>query len=198
MTPLSNMKPNLMLIVILFLSPLVSSQAETTNNQSSTVVFVNEGSSLKGSPFLVYHTYNRSNDFITVINTATEERSKFRAPEMTKTSVLMKEGICAVCYDGKIVLFTTSGSRRWENKIDKATILKCLRISDDKLAVIGSWPSEERKGFDLTLKVVLVHPDGISTKEIGSVPKPGALVSPDECTVCWVRGKEVKCFSVCE
>ena len=186
------MKLILNIVSIVIIGLVGCSRSQT---RSSTRYFAGEHDGTSG---LIYKTVEDDLEYVFTVNPQTGKFNKFIVPEKAKTPVLMRHGICVPCTDGAIILFTPTGTRQYEERIKDTSILQVTRVSDDKLVILGTWWNKNKQQFDLTIKLLNIRTDGISTKEIGVVSAPGKLVPSDECTVWWIRGKESKMFTLCD
>lgn len=186
------------IIFILILLVGTSCQQDGDTSRTPTKVIISDASSLPDSPVLVYKTVSGDKEMVYVLGIASKGCESFRVPSEAMTPALMKHGICLPCADGKIVLFTFGGVEKARAEVGDAVIVRSVRLSDDKLAILGASFNSTSKGFDFTIRVVEIQRDRIVTRAIGNVPESGQLFSPDACTVFWLCEKEAKHFSVCE
>jgi hypothetical protein len=96
------------------------------------------------------------------------------------------------------MMFTSSGKEMYRAKLQQTSIGESTRVATDELAVLGVRWVEKSKAWQLTIKLVQLTPTGLTSRDVGTVPRSGMLISPDPCTVCWLRGKEVMVFGLCE
>ena len=150
-----------------------------------------------GSSTFVYKVFKPNNlEVIRVVDTATGKTTEFQVPSKARNPALMKLGIVVPCTDGTILIYSLDGSETFRQLIPSTTILSSVRISEHEFAILGSWWLEEKKDFELSVKVVRLTGTKMAVKTLGTVPHPGLLVSPDERTLWWLRDTDSRHFDL--
>lgn len=150
-----------------------------------------------GSSTLIYKIFRTNNvELIRVVETATGKAADFQVPSKARNPMLMKPGIVVPCTDGTILVYSLDRNEIFRQRIPSTTILSCVRISAHEFAILGSWWLDEKKDFELSVKVVRFTGTKLAVRVLGTVSHPGLLVSPDERTLWWLRDADSRHFSL--
>lgn len=176
---------------------VIAADQETVRRLPGHVV-VTKDCTVDGGSTLIYKVFlTNSVELVTVVETTSGRVTQFQVPSKAMTPVLMSSGICVPCSDGEVIFYALDGTRKFSHFIPETIITDTVRVSDRKLGVVGMWWKEDKKAFELTVKLLRFDDKEVDVTTLGVVPpRGGTLVSPDPQTLWWLHDKESRRFAI--